>query len=220
MRFDATWEDMSDFVVHFTKASEGPRPKTPYDNIISILSMGRLQARNPFGLARNTAPAPESQCAVCFSETPLHQLSRLAGRRGPYGIGFTKDFLIARGGGPVLYAYAGTPHARALQKLVDDARALPNPTVSLIWRVTPFVDLPGDYGGRSYRFEWEREWRHVGNLDFQPDDVAFLIIPEDLHEAARGFFEHARDENLGPAYLCPYIDPGWDRRRVRSALEG
>lgn len=131
---------------------------------MSMLSSGRIEARNPFGMAHNAVPAapdPDSQKTVCFSEIPLHQLSRLTARRGPYGVGFTKKFMVARGGGPVFYAYLGTPQARALQDLLEEARAWPTPAGSPIWRVAPFVDFPGDYGDRSYRFEWEREWRHV-----------------------------------------------------------
>src|SRR3954447_24680060 len=99
--FNLAWEDMSNFVVHFTR--QGPQPKTPYDNIMSMLSSGRIEARNPFGMAHNAVPAapnPDSQKTVCFSEIPLHQLSRLTARRGPYGVGFTKKFMVARGGGP------------------------------------------------------------------------------------------------------------------------
>ena len=216
--FNPSWEDMSNFVVHFTTKLPGPPPKTPYDNIISILGSGRIEARNPFGMARSAAPDPHSQKTVCFSEIPLHQLSRLTARRGPYGVGFTKEFMVARGGGPVFYAYSGTPQARALQDLLADARAWPNPAESPIWRVAPFVEFPGNHNGRLYRFAWEREWRHVGNFDFRPADVPFLVIPENQHDDARLYFEGARDDNTGPAYLCPYIDPGWDRTRVQREL--
>ena len=61
-----------------------------------------------------------------------------------------------------------------------------------IWRITPFVDAPGKYGNSSYFFEWEREWRKAGHFKFSENDVAFLIIPEKLHDAARGFFTMQR----------------------------
>ena len=80
------------------------------------------------------------------------------------------------------------------------------------------IDAPGNYGGRDYQFEWEREWRHIGPFPFEPEDVAFLLIPEELHSAARGFFGNAYYENLGPAYFCPYVDPSWDRERIIEAL--
>ena len=85
-----------------------------------------------------------------------------------------------------------------------------------IWALTPFIDFTGRHG--SYFFEWEREWRHVGNLIFYPEDVAFLIMPEEFHESAVDFFKEIRRENTGPAYFCPYIDANWSRERCAAAL--
>jgi hypothetical protein len=207
--FNPAWEDMSNFVVHFTRQKPSP-PRTPYDgydDIISILTSRRIEARNPFGMARSAMPAaldPDSLKTVCFSEVPLHQLSRLTARRSPYGVGFTKEFMVARGGGPIFYAYSGTPHAQALRDLLEDARAWPNPAESPICRVAPFVDFPGDHNGRPYHFEWEREWRHVGKFNFCLTDVAFLVIPENQHDDARRYFEGARafsDQVAYPEFL-------------------
>lgn len=212
--YDPRWTDMSDFVVHFTKPT-GPR--SAYDNAIGILAGGRIEARGVFGMARG-APDPAAWASVCFSEVPLHLLSRLAARRGAHGIGFRKDLVVGRGGGPILYAPLGTPHQAALDAMRARARLSAAGDADPFWRVAPFVDVPGDYPTGSYRFEWEREWRHVGHFDFAPDDVAFLIIPADLHDSARGFFEEARIENTGPAYFCPYIDPYWTQEEVSAAL--
>ena len=80
--YDQDWHDMSDYVVHFTRASDG---KTAYENIMSMLFSRTLKATKPFGIARRQAPDISTQCAVCFSEIPLHLISRLAKRRGSYG---------------------------------------------------------------------------------------------------------------------------------------
>ncbi len=96
---DPSWKDMSKYVVHFAKADP---PKTAYDNAISILYGRRIIAANAFGAGRNLAPARKS---VCFSEVPLHHLKRLADVRGRHGIGFRKEYIVDRGGGPILYAY-------------------------------------------------------------------------------------------------------------------
>jgi hypothetical protein len=69
-----------------------------------------------------------------------------------------------------------------------------------------------------YLYEWEREWRHVGDLDFSETDPAFLIIPEDLHETARDFFHSAKIDDVGPSYECPFIDPYWGEDRITAAL--
>jgi hypothetical protein len=87
-----------------------------------------------------------------------------------------------------------------------------------IWWLTPFIDVTGDYGTGSHRFEWEREWRVREDFIFDTDDVAFLVLPEGLHSAAQGFFMGHLQENSGSAYLCPYLDANWDRDRVRIAL--
>jgi hypothetical protein len=71
----------------------------------------------------------------------------------------------------------------------------------------------------TYFFEWEREWRKIGNFKFAVDDVACLIIPEELHSAAVGFFQTAKAENTGSAYECPFIDPYWSRKKVEKALK-
>jgi hypothetical protein len=68
--------------------------------------------------------------------------------------------------------------------------------------------------------EWEREWRHVGDLDFSVADPAFLIIPESHHEAARDFFHSAKTENIGPSYECPFIDPYWGEDQIAATLYG
>lgn len=147
---DPDWEDMSDYVVHFTKLSP---EKTAYENMLSILWTRTIEARNRFGIARKDASAPASQEVVCFSEIPLHMLKRLADKRGKYGIGFTKKWLVERGGGPILYAYKGTPHWAAFDKLIKRAKKAPNPESEPIWQTTPFIDSPGEYGFKNYFFE-------------------------------------------------------------------
>lgn len=203
---------MSDHVVHFTKNYNGT---DAYTNMLGILSTGVIQARNPFGICRTKAPDLATQKAVCFSEVPLHLLGRLADKRSKYGIVFKKDFVVHRNGNPILYAYKDQPLIKAIKKLI--AAAGTN-AADPIWEVTPFVDVPGAYPKGSYFFEWEREWRKIGNFTFSPQDVAFLLIPEHLHGAAKGFFENVRAENLGPAYDCPIIDAHWKRKKIKHLL--
>ena len=206
------WTDMSDFVSHFTKDYGG---KSAYDNMLSILHSKTIQSKNAFGIAKNEFPDGATQKTVCFSEIPLHKLSRLAKARSDYGIVFRKDIVIHRHGNPILYAYKDHPVAAALRQLIKVAKKDPaNP----IWTVTPFVDAPGAYPHGNYFFEWEREWRKVGDFKFQTNDVEFLIIPENLHKDAKNFFEQARAKNLGPSYDCPFIDPYWKLKKIKPLL--
>ncbi len=100
------WTDMSDYLVHFTKQTPD---QTAYNAMMSILYNRRLEARSPFGFVREKAPDPETQKAVCFSETPLHLLGRLADHRSEFGIVFRKDYVLQNGGNPILYAYKDQP---------------------------------------------------------------------------------------------------------------
>jgi hypothetical protein len=206
------WADMSDYVVHFTKPYEG---KDPYFKMMGILCQRIIYARNPFGAWRNKAPDISSQKAACFSEIPLHLLSRLAEKRSEFGIVFKKDFVIHRNGNPVFYAYKDQTAANAVKKLVEIAE---NDGTNPIWEVTPFIDAPGVYTSGTYFFEWEREWRKVGDFKFSTDDVEFLIIPETQHKKAKAFFINAHLENLGPHYDCPLIDAHWEWEKIKPLL--
>ncbi|QOZ07512.1 abortive infection system antitoxin AbiGi family protein [Bradyrhizobium sp. CCBAU 51765] len=208
----SSWTDMSDYVVHFARDYE---QKSAYENVLSILASRVIKAKNPFGLVREKAPDPKSQRVVCFSEIPLHRLRRLAEARSEYGVVFRKDFVIHRGANPIMYAYKDHDVTAALKKIAKGAKKDPDHP---IWTITPFVDAPGKYGNSTYFFEWEREWRKIGHFKFSEDDVAFLIIPESSHKAARGFFDNAKIENLGPCYDCPFIDPFWSLKMIKPLL--
>ncbi len=203
---------MSEYAVHFTKEGD----TTAYSTMLKILSSGTLVPGGPFGAARGLGALGETQRSVCFSEIPLDQLDRLVERRSQYGIAFRQDFLIRSGGGRVWYVDEGGPLAQVVRGMVS-ARAVPGmQPEDPFWKLTPFIDFPGSSYG--YRFEWEREWRVPSALSFTPDDVAFLFIPEALHESARSFFMNALDEGLGPAYLCAYLDPLWTDAQLQDAF--
>jgi hypothetical protein len=186
--------------------------------VLAILWEGRIGTGGPFGAARRVAGLGESQCSACLSEIPLDLLARLIQRRSLYGTGFRQDFLVEKGGARVWYLDKDGTVAAAFKEVVRSAESGGVDPSAPLWKVTPFVDYPGDYGGTQYRFEWEREWRVPRPLEFQPEDVAFLFIPEELHAAARTFFEEHLQENTGPAYLCPYVDPRWDMPTIQQAF--
>jgi len=212
-RGHATWRDMSEYAVHFTK---GDGTRDAYSVMLGILGSGRLKASGPFGAARGLTALGDTQKAVCFSEVPLDRLDRLVDRRSKYGIAFTQKFLTFNAGARVWYVDEGGQMGETLRGMVS-SRAVPGmDTNDDFWRLTPFVDYPSDAYG--YRFEWEREWRVVGDLKFTPNDVAFLFIPEELHSAARSFFKDAVQENIGPGYLCPYLDPLWSDETLQATF--
>ena len=243
------YRDMSDFAVHFTKAvpkhQVGPPPPPPKRK--GRLSLGEMVQRighmhrrdrsgfypwrdilgarklragaKPLGAARNVEGVKESQRVVCFSEIPLDMLNRLVERRSLYGIGFRKEFLIARGGAPLWYLDDKGEQAQLIRAQVRQRERTGVDTADPFWKLTPFIDHPGFYKGREYRWEWEREWRVIGDLPFEIEDVAFLFLPEEEHEKARQWFADVEFEHTGPAYFCPYIDPRWPLDRIEDALE-
>jgi hypothetical protein len=210
------WADMSDYLIHVAKADDEAQG---YYNVMAILGSQRIDALNPFGLARSITGTRAPQHSACFSEIPLGYLDRLAERRSRYGLAFRKQDVIARGGTPVWYVEKSSAVGEALEALRTDASNSGQPDHPF-WSLTPFIDRLGEYGGRSYRFEWEREWRVPGGLEFDVAEVAFLLLPEVHHVAARAFFENAFADNTGPAYFCPYLDPNWSIDRIGEAIDG
>ena len=239
------WLDMSPFVVHITKPASvdeltkpGPARgrgltreefwerlryhQAEHDDgeltMRDILGSRQLLTGSaPQGSARRVKGLGESQRVVSFSEVPLHLAKRIARNRSKHGIGFRKEWLITHGGIPTWYVDQRSQQAKLLNKLIrENARGgahLDDP----VWQLTPHIDQPGWYGKPQY-YEEEREWRVVGPLGFQPSDVAFLMLPERLHAAARAFFSPSPEGLIGPSYLCPYIDVDWPLDRIRDAL--
>jgi hypothetical protein len=213
------WADMSDYVVHFVKPSRS-RPIDPpheWTTIQQILLEQRLRAMNRFGIALPSRYAHiPKQNVVCLSEVPLGQLARLVERRSRCGIGFRKQFLVESGGGPIMYAYAGTEYEVAIRSMMESN--LHSPCAD-IWKLTPMVDSAGASraGGTPYHFEWEREWRVIGDIPFETEAVSFLIIPEEHHKGVRCVLDGPTED--APVYLCPIIDAHWTREHIQAAFD-
>lgn len=209
-RGNKTWRDMSEYVVHFTSRCDG---KPPRDVLKAILSDGQLKPKTRFGTARGMVMLGESQLAVCFSEIPLDLLDRLVTRRSSCGLAFRKEFLVESGGGRVWYIENDGPVARAYGEL-EASKYQPWNADDPLWKLTPFIDQPGKYGGSRYEFQWEREWRVPGpdGLTFTPEDVAFLFMPEAAHAWAQATF--------GRTYAVPLIDPLWSDEQIQEAAAG
>lgn len=155
-------QDLSKFLVHFTRASEA---ESAYDVLQRILRERRVLSSSRF--------IRGSQPCVCFSEAPLGALEYgLINAKGftryePYGLQFEKEWIFGRGGRPVIYEpeqeFAELPHTHR-------------------WR---HVRL--ELGDSPVDFTWEREWRlPCTELPFSARDV-MIVLPDD---AARDKFIH------------------------------
>jgi len=201
---------MSPWAVHFTSG---------YDRVMSILWDGLIEPFDePHGAGRLVPEVAQRHRSAALSEIPLHLLHRLVKARSQYGIGFAQDFLLEHGGGRVWYLEAGGVPAQSIERQVAERVGQTVEADDPFWATTPFIDFP-DPSHPFTDWRWEREWRVPGGLRFTPDDVAFLFIPGHNHGPARQFFTDHKVANTGPAYLCPYIDPTWDRARIQAALE-
>lgn len=240
------YEDMSPWAVHFTSPSlpsprvplpPGPekgisraemlhhineiqaQDKTGYSNVMSILWDGMIEPfAEPHGAGKDVCDVADAHRSAALSGIPLHLLDRLVRRRSCYGVGFSQEYLLARGGGRVWYLETGGGPAQAIRRQVEQRIGNGVDPADPFWQVTPFIDFP-DPEDAFTDWRWEREWRVPGGLRFEPSDVAFLFIPAEFHDKARQFFTDHRIANSGPAYLCPYVDVTWDRSRIQAQLK-
>lgn len=187
-------DDQSDYLIHLVGK------ETPYDSFMSILHSGVIEAKNAFGFERHA----HRKKSICFSEIPPFHLQKLVQNRYNYGVAFKKEWLLEKGAQRVWYAEKDSQNHASLMHL---SNSLNNFQKEYFFNLAPFIDIPGKYGTSIYHFEWEREWRIIGNLSFLPEDVEFLILPEDVHDAARALFHEAESDDYGPNYNCPYYDP-------------
>ncbi|MFC9689838.1 abortive infection system antitoxin AbiGi family protein [Kribbella sp. NPDC056951] len=228
--------DLSTFLVHLTKDTEN---HTARDNLLSIAESRTIEARSPFGLAKQHDQllhrTRATQRVVCFSETPLEHtwmmVRDIHGRQESftkYGLVFTKAICRRRGCNPVWYLDISVGHdwlSNPVNRQVD--RAIAESTVEGtvdsrrlalqdILRLTPFMEKMGNPNGQRKEFSWEREWRHVGDFSFKSvENVVALLAPEDDHSALRDDLSYSWKRRS-----IPLIDPDWGLERMISVLSG
>lgn len=234
--------DLSTFVVHLTRdCADG---HTPAENLRSIIHNRRIEARRPMGWAATqdgVALDQQSQRVACFSETPLeHVYSLLADianrqiRLSPYGLALTKLAARRLGINPVWYVdmTPGRPWeiANALDVLRAGAIGGGAFHTRELAHVLPFFEPMGTWPNRRREFWWEREWRHRGDLAFEPWDVAVWLCPEPEIDAFRGQIaavmqqretEWAQQGWQPPAHGAGgVIDPRWGLEQIVAQLLG
>jgi hypothetical protein len=173
--------DLADHVIHFT-GRNGWKMDVPPEisamdgeqRLLQILMDHRIRGFDTFG---SSAPV------VCLTESTQAAVTTLIrdGRYSPYGIGFTKQFVFERSGGPALYV-------RGDEWL--NATSLPQPLRCRLVRFWPgSVPDPGEFpwvDAHLRQSEWlhEREWRVPTELPLAWEDVRFLIVSDPNWQAA------------------------------------
>jgi hypothetical protein len=205
--------DLSSHLVHLTNSAE---------SLASILTQGRIEARNPFGLVGKRREHADSHKAVCLTEAPASELTRFGARR--FGVVFTREFIQRLGGQRVWYIDYGTPLWDAFISEVNRLRDIREN--SRFFEMTPFIDMvrPG-----TYAFDWEREWRVVGDLRFEWEDVAYVITEsgglltfEDQPDVGSGGFNPSEGDYEWSGGTFTELDDAMDAlmRQFHGEFEG
>lgn len=135
---------------------------------------------------------------LCFTEIKLSQAQTHASRYGSMGIGFSRDFILNKGGRPVIYI----PHQANNCLLEDSMRHIYDATQGdevahrNAKRLLTFVKRMSNEDGTENYFE-EMEWRlvydeepigsvfsktsspEIFRVPFQPSDVRTIVFPDE-----------------------------------------
>jgi hypothetical protein len=204
--------DFSPLLVHLTKDVES-KGLSAKDVLIKMLTEKKLLASNHYCLFDSDLKKPKNSSirekfkVVCFTETPIDLidvlLTDLEGRYffkpKPFGLVFTKEFIKQYGGNPVFYV-AGSLF-NSLWRAYEGAKGNnfdkeDNKFLALVNRCDDQID-----------FHWEREWRVVGNLKFELNDIFCALCPED----SMSDFEENFNE-------LTFIDPEWGIYEILEKL--
>jgi hypothetical protein len=142
-----------------------------------------------------------------LTETPAHELGRFSHKR-KYGLVFKREFVVTKGGQRVWYVNYGTPAFEALTHEIN--RPKPVGVKSRFFELTPFIDM---WHPDKYAFDWEREWRVNGDLEFEWSNVEYLITPnqrlltvEERPEIGSGYFHPGYQEYIWTGGTLPALD--------------
>lgn len=141
----------------------------PGERLLRILVEGQVRAFPMFGVGLP---------AACFTENRTDVINHLIAddRYKPWGVGFTKEYLFQRGGGPALEVRGDEWHLA--DAWPDALRARLKRLWPGAYPSDPSVTLPWYLRGQS-EWSFEREWRvPLGSLEFTEAHVEFVICPD------------------------------------------
>lgn len=155
--------DLSPYLLHFTKNTEGEDNYTAFDNLCNILETGEIYGSDS---SKGFIKGPYE--ATCFMDVPFMSLKYVftedntkhdRPRYEPYGVLVTKRYAYKMGARPVLY-------------LSDKETTRLNIPPNELWRV---VKLNVDKSGNWISWLHEREWRKKGDFSLPKTSIAALV---------------------------------------------
>ncbi len=202
--------DYSDLLVHLIK-EDRLRPVPARSVLETILEEHTLRAFHHhcwFSPALdNTADLKaisKKFNVVCFTETPLNNtvilLKDVLGKVNlykPYGLVFKKEYISDNGGNPVFYVRKRVTIEPLWSLLEKDADANTCKLLALVNR-----------SNKGFDYHWEREWRVVGDLQFDLEDIYCCLCPSGEIENFEIKFKPVT-----------FIDPSWQKTVIRDRLE-
>jgi len=209
--------DYSPLLVHLTKDDKDEKGNLlmPAKDVLdTILKEKTLRAFNHFfpyspNLKSQAASVIDKFLVVCFTETPIDQIDVLLNKKvqkqfnpEPYGLVFKKEYIRDNGGNPVFYTtlkiakplwqYLYQPYVEGKEQVPDDALCK---LLALVTKCQKGDD-----------FHWEREWRIVGDLKFDLNDVYCGLCPQEERP------------NFESKYGVKFIDPYWGINKILDKL--
>jgi hypothetical protein len=206
--------DFSPFLVHLTRDSD----EVPARDVLkTILDENTLRAYNHFcyfstALKKSENVPLESKFrVVCFTETPIGQIDVLlipvAERKFKpehYGLVFKKSYIREKGGNPVFYVTRQI--AKPIYYLLYEAHIVGKEQApEQLCKLLALVSLCEE--GNDWH--WEREWRVVGDLEFDLNDIYCGLCPE----GEISYFEN----RYAPV---KFISPYWGINKILDKLVG
>jgi hypothetical protein len=134
---------------------------------------------------------------ICFTEIRLSQAQTHAERYGKLGIGFTRNFVMNRGGRPVIYIpYDAKDDGRLLEDSIRNVheKSYDNEEIhrSSIWIMAHVKRMSNEtnedyYGEMEWRLVYDEKSTHFTSceansgyrLQFEPSDIKVIIFPDE-----------------------------------------
>lgn len=212
--------DFSPYLVHLTKdgLDEFGELCVPAKDVLDyILGESTLKAFSHFCLFSpnldnlQNAFLGDKFKVVCFTETPLENIDALLKdviERGfkpkPYGLVFKKQYIREHGGNPVFYVTKdiAKPLWKLYWPLLSSDTDLPTEEICKLLALVTVCEEGNDW-------HWEREWRIVGDLNFNLYDIYCGFCPEnDI-----SYFEAKYSQ-------VKFISPYWRSNKILSKVLG